>query len=75
MPHYRLDRDGLRRRTRADERTQTELAVAIGCSVSTLNAWQNGAADPSMRLLLALCDALHCKPGDLLVADTMTAAS
>jgi putative transcriptional regulator len=47
--------------------TLTELADQVGITLANLSILKNGRARAvRFSTLTALCDALHCQPGDLL---------
>ena len=46
--------------------TQKDLAKRLGLSHATLHRIERGAYNPSLRVLEELCEALDCRPGDLL---------
>lgn len=45
--------------------SQTELAEALGVDQTTISAWENGKAEPTLFNLRRLADLLGVKPGDL----------
>jgi putative transcriptional regulator len=50
--------------------TLTELAERVDVTVVNLSILKNGRARAiRFSTLTALCDALHCQPGDLLSAE------
>lgn len=51
--------------------TLTELAEHVGLTLANLSVLKNGRARAiRFSTLTALCDALHCQPGDLLSVRT-----
>ena len=49
--------------------TQVELAEACGVPQSTVSRIEAGTTAINLELLDALCDALECKPGNLIVKE------
>jgi transcriptional regulator with XRE-family HTH domain len=53
--------------------TQKELAAKVGVSYQTVQTWEAGTAQPRLRHIPKLADALGLEPGQLL--DMLTMAS
>jgi DNA-binding Xre family transcriptional regulator len=49
--------------------TQRELAELIGLSANAVSEMLQGKRVPSLETVGALCEALHCTPNDILLAD------
>jgi len=49
--------------------TQKELAELIGLSANAVSEMLQGKSVPSLETVGALCEALHCTPNDILLAD------
>jgi putative transcriptional regulator len=53
--------------------TLTELADRVGVTLANLSVLKNGRARAiRFSTLTALCQVLHCQPGDLLTVSTFT---
>jgi putative transcriptional regulator len=51
--------------------TLTELADRVGLTLANLSVLKNGRARAvRFSTLTALCDALHCQPGDLFTVES-----
>ena len=59
--------DALRARRQGQHRTLREVSSAANVSLGYLSEIERGQKEPSSELLAAICDALDCQPGDLLV--------
>lgn len=46
--------------------TQEELANLAGFKVSAISHFETGIRDPSLRNIVRICRALHCKPNALI---------
>lgn len=46
--------------------TREQLAEAVGVKMVTVATWENGDRRPKTAKLAALCEALGCRPADLL---------
>ena len=58
-------REKIRALREAKGLSQTELAEALGVDQTTISAWENGKAEPTLFNLRRLADLLGVKPGDL----------
>jgi putative transcriptional regulator len=55
--------------------TLTELADKVGITLANLSVLKNGRARAiRFTTLTALCDVLHCQPGDVLRVDDVSGA-
>ena len=45
---------------------QTDLAEKVGVNPVTVNRWLSAQSEPSLELLVRICDALDCPPEVLL---------
>ena len=50
--------------------TQLELAEKLDVTIGTIGYYERGTGTPKIDNLFALCDILHIRPADLLLADT-----
>lgn len=46
--------------------SQSDLASILGVERSTIAKWETGAADPKLRMIYKIAEALNCEVIDLL---------
>lgn len=48
-------------------RTAVDFAFVLGIDPQRYRSWENAIAEPSMAMLLRICQLLECTPNDLLL--------
>jgi transcriptional regulator with XRE-family HTH domain len=68
MPVWSFDGGRFKEAREFRDLSQAELAKVSGVSQQLINAWETSRCQPTQKLLLRVCNSIHCPPKFFFVA-------